>query len=153
MQAGRGAQQGVRQLGARRDEVFARIHEQQQLAGAQVIDQGRQRLTSGLLAHGQHRGARLRDDRRIGDRAIFHQPDAVGELVHQVGRDLERQPRLARAAHPVRVTRRSATTRSRISATSRSRPMKRVVLTGRLLASASSDFNDGKLAGRLGCIS
>ena len=43
--------------------------------------------------------ASLDDERRVAQRCQIQEPRAVRELGHQLGRDLQRQPRLAEAAH------------------------------------------------------
>ncbi len=53
---------------------------------------------AGFLAHAEHRGHRLRHEPRVADRGEFDEPDAVRVVRHDLGRDLQRQARLAHAA-------------------------------------------------------
>ena len=48
----------------------------------------------------QHCRDRVGHSRRIGDRRQLEKPDTIRKLIHQIGRDFQRQARLAHPAHP-----------------------------------------------------
>ena len=88
------------------------------------------------------------DGTRIGSRTGLErdEEDPVRELLGRVRGDLERQPRLAGPAGPVRVTSRLAASRAPASASSRSRPTNDVSCVGRLFGRASSERSGGNSA-------
>ena len=55
---------------------------------------------AGLGRHAQRRGDHVGQGRRITNRRQLDQPHPIGELAHQLGRDLHRQAGLADPAHP-----------------------------------------------------
>ena len=85
---------------ARRDKVLAVVEHDEQLA---VLDMGGERFDqrpSRLVAHREDLRGDARNQRRIADRRQIDEPDAIRKVLHQVGGDLQRQPRLAETAHP-----------------------------------------------------
>ena len=75
-----------------------------------------------------------------------------GIFVQHVGRDLQREPRLAEAAHPDERQQRASCRAARAtSASSRSRPTNEVTCCGRLFGVASSERSAGKSCRRSGC--
>ncbi len=95
----RRSQQRLGQLGTRGDDLLAVVQDQQQQP---VLDVSRERLAHGVsrafldTEDGRHR---LRYQTGIGERRQFHQPYSVREVVDHVGSHLQRQSRLADAAH------------------------------------------------------
>jgi len=89
-----------------------------------VADAAHQRLDDRpprLLLHAQDRRHRLRHDLRVGERRELDEPDAVGIIVHDVDRDLQRQARLAEATGSSSVRSRVFASNALTSASSRSR--------------------------------
>ena len=72
----------------------------QQSPVLRVLDQCLDHRVTGLLLDAEHDGNRLRHEPRIGKRRQLHEPDAIGKVVHDFGRQLLRQPCLADAAGP-----------------------------------------------------
>ena len=69
---------------------------------------------AGGLDEAERAGDPRRDERRVPDRLERHEPDAVAELVGDVGRELEREPRSCRSRPgPVSVRRRVVASRRR----------------------------------------
>ena len=80
------------------------------------------------FAHAKHPAHRGRNQAGIVERAQIDEPDAIGEVLQQIGGHLQRQPRLA---HPTRSGERHQPVLARSqqamsAATSCSRPIRRV---------------------------
>ena len=91
------AQQPLRQPRAGLEHVLAVVEDQQHGPVAQVRDERVDDRQAALLPDAERRRDRLRHEARIRDRRELDEPRAVGEAVEHVGRELERQPRLADA--------------------------------------------------------
>lgn len=91
------AQQERTDLGRCREHMLAVVEHQQERSGSQIVDQD---LGGGprRFPKAQHRGDGLRDDRRVGNRRQFHEPDPIRERVEAIRGGLDRQSRLPRAA-------------------------------------------------------
>ena len=97
---GTGAQQGLRQAGAGRQQVLAVVEHQQHPLGPQTLRQGLGGRLPGLLPQPQGGGDRPRHQGRVRQRLKLRKPRPVGiVLAHLRGR-LQGQPRLAAAAAP-----------------------------------------------------
>ncbi len=79
--------------------MLAVVEDQQQLAVAHELDDRLDDGTTGVFHDAEHRRDSLRHEPRVGDRRELDEPDAIGKLVEHVSSDLQRQPRLAEAAH------------------------------------------------------
>ena len=88
------------QVGARVHEVLAVVEDDEELAVANELDERLDHGAARLLHDAEHGRDRLGNQPCIGDRRKLDEPDAVGKFVEHVGRDLQRQPRLAETAHP-----------------------------------------------------
>jgi hypothetical protein len=97
---GRGAKQRIGERRACAHHLLAVVEDQQALPRLQVRAQRVGERLAGLLAHGEHLCRLVRDERRVADRREIEEPDAVGIRIEHVGGDLQREPRLAEAAHP-----------------------------------------------------
>ena len=64
----------------------------------EVVDQSLDRVPAAGRGDRQRLGDRRRHEFRILDRRQGHEVDAVRELIHDIGRDLQAQPSLAGAA-------------------------------------------------------
>ena len=89
----------MRHVGDGADEVLAVVEEQEQLLGAQVVDERVERGLPGLRLDPQ--GAPdLRDHEIcVAERRELDQPGAVALAIEAIRRSLQREPRLAGAAH------------------------------------------------------
>ena len=86
------------QFGAGLRQVLAVVEQEQQAPVLDEFHQGFEDRPPGLFLYAEHRGHRLRDEARIGDRRQFHEPHAVGIVVQHLCGHLQRQPALAEAA-------------------------------------------------------
>ena len=118
--------------------------------GAEVRDERVGRAHRRPFFEREHLHDRGSNRLRLGDRAEINEPHTVVEALQHVSADVQREPRLAAAARPVRVTNRSTPMRRLNSANSAARPMKVVRCTGRLCRRASSDRNGGNSSSRSG---
>ena len=80
--------------------MLAVVEDDEQLAVADELDERLDHGAARLLHDAEHGRDRLRNQPCIGDRRKLDEPDAVGIFVEHVGRDLQREPRLAETAHP-----------------------------------------------------
>ena len=90
-----GLQQLRHQFGAGLHQVFAIVEDQQQ---SPVLREFHQRLDDrmpGFFLHAEDKSNRLRHEPRIGERRQLDEPDAIGKIVQDLGRELLRQTRLA----------------------------------------------------------
>ena len=94
LQSGRRGQQCGNQRGGRH-QVLEIIDQQEHIPLGQDAIQGVQHRFSGAFKDPQCPGNRFRHQRRIGQGGQIHKPYAVGESLDHIGRDLDRQPRLA----------------------------------------------------------
>jgi hypothetical protein len=95
---GTGAQQGLRQVGARRGEVLAVVQHQQEPPVPEGVDQRGDQRAVGLFADVERGGRRLRHESRLRERRELDEPDPIRERLHQVPRYLQCQPGLPAAA-------------------------------------------------------
>jgi hypothetical protein len=97
LQARADPQKPVDDLGARSDQVFAVVEEEQYVAATQVLNEGlgRRAIPAG---YPKRRRDRLRYGGGIGHGRKLNQPDAAGEQVHVRMTHLQRQARFATAA-------------------------------------------------------
>ncbi len=75
--------------------MLAVIEDQQQVSGAQVIEQGLEDRLPRLFAHLYRYGHSLRHQRRIRQGGKLDQPDAIDKGLEQVRGHLQREPGLA----------------------------------------------------------
>ena len=90
-----GAEQCFGEVGAGVDEVFAVVEDQQQGLRPQGIDQRLAQRFLPLFAQAQHHGNFLFDQATLGERGKFDDPDAVLELLDDLGGGLQSQSRFA----------------------------------------------------------
>ena len=79
--------------------MFTVIQNEQQLV---VLDVRTQRLRArfaGLLVNTQDLRSDIGNQRRLFDGSEIHEPDAIGIFLQHISADLQRQTRLAEAAH------------------------------------------------------
>ena len=93
-----GDEDGVRQLGAGGQKVFAVVEDEKQASAAKVIDDRRGDRPTGLLRDAEHGRDGRRDQARVGQGAELDEPRAVIEAVGQIRRQPHGEPRLADAA-------------------------------------------------------
>ena len=112
-QLGAGVRPGARSCRARAAARWSRT----------ILTSASRTRRPGLLPDAERGRHRLRHEPRVGQRRQLDEPDAVGIVVEHVGRDLQRQPRLADAARR-RSASAAASCRAAVStsASSRSRP-------------------------------
>ena len=91
-------EQGVGQLGARVDDVLAVVQQQEQAPLADRLDQGVQQRAVRVRRDAEHLGHGGGDEAGVLQRGEIGEPHAVAGTVRHPGRDLEREPGLARAA-------------------------------------------------------
>ena len=88
------------QLGTGFDDVFAVIHDEEDLPGAQKV---RQEVDGGFawrVGLSQRGDEGLGNEQRVGKRGQLGQPDPIEKGVLQIGGSLQREAGLARAACP-----------------------------------------------------
>ncbi len=95
----RGTEQRVGEVRAGAHHVLAVVEDEQEPARLHVRAQRLRQRLAGLLAHAEGLGGHVGHEQGIADRGEVEEPDAVGIRVERVGCDLQRQPRLAEAAH------------------------------------------------------
>ena len=93
-------QQRVCHLGARIEKVLAVVQHQQHLLAPQRLRQRVQERPPPVLLDVEHRGHRLRHQRRVSERCQVHQPDAVGVRLQRLTRELQGEPCLAHPRRP-----------------------------------------------------
>ncbi len=98
-QARGGCQQRLDQCHAGIEQVLAVVHHEQQLTSSEIRCQRRGERLRPMLADAERPRHRRGHQRRLGQRRQLDQPDPVGEPVPDLGRDTQRQARLA---HPRR---------------------------------------------------
>jgi hypothetical protein len=89
----------MREPGARLHEMLAVVEEEQELHRAQLVEEPGERSDIGPVEESERSGDRGRQERRIRQRDQVDEPDTAAPGAHLARRDLQRQPRLARAAH------------------------------------------------------
>ena len=130
------AQQRLDEFGAGRNQMFARIQDQQQLAIANRIDQDVASRSLLTLSDAQRRRYRLRYQIGKHERRQVDQPDAVGKFAHQVRASRTASRVLPTPPAPVSDTNREdASNRGKSSELFR-RPTKLVSSAGRLWRAA-----------------
>ena len=87
-------------LGGCFEQVLAVVHDQQQLLVVQVGKQEVQGLERGLVPQVQGRHDGIADQRWVLDFGELDQPSAAAEAACEIGRDPDRQARLADPARP-----------------------------------------------------
>nr|WP_282205071.1 hypothetical protein [Kitasatospora fiedleri] len=97
-QAGRGAQQGVRQLGAGVDQVLAAVQHQQGPAVGELLDQHVQRRAGGVVGQVQRLQHGVAEQQRVLHGGELGEVRAVREAVGQPGGGAQREAGLADAA-------------------------------------------------------
>ena len=116
----------LRELGRRLDHLLEVVEEEQHLPLADVVGQ--------VVLGAERLGDRLGHERGIAERGQPDPEDAGLELGHELGRSLDRQPRLARAARAgERDETRPVLERERHLRSSRSRPTNELAGRGRLV--------------------
>ncbi|KRT77838.1 MAG: hypothetical protein XU14_C0004G0008 [Armatimonadetes bacterium CSP1-3] len=79
-QLGTATQQCMRQACGRLDQVLAVVKDEEEFARLQVLDEDVEQRAVRRLADVEHRGRRLDDHLRIGDRGQLYEPHAFGVL-------------------------------------------------------------------------
>ena len=150
----RGQQQRGGERGAGVDQVLAIVEQQQQTPRLEMTAERLREVDTGALAHAQHLRDRARHQRRIGDRAELDEPHAVGIRVVRFGRHLQREARLADAAHAHAASAAGfAPAVACTSAVSCPRPTNDEICCGRLFGVVSSERSAGKSCRSSGCTS
>ena len=80
--------------------MLAVVDQQEQRLGSQVIGQAVEQPAPGLLGKTERGGDLVGDQGGVRDGRELDQPDAVDIPIHEVGADLQHEPRLARPAGP-----------------------------------------------------
>jgi hypothetical protein len=94
----RAAPQQVGHDGTGRHDLLEVVEDEQHPVLADVLGEHLDRGTTSTVHDTQRASDRRGDEGRVADRFERHEPDAVGESIGRRGRELEREPCLARAA-------------------------------------------------------